>query len=381
MAEFTTVNDTTFFIDNLGDIKPKIKIGGDDAAKFIPNVNMSFEFNSEDEFYFNLNRKDKVVTNEVVSFSDGTISQTIDGETDEYYLADDNRLKWDIIFYAIPDKKKIEFEIDCSEKVDFIYQGELDADEISDSCYRPAGVIGSYTVYCDKKNNVYKTGKLVHIYRPIFIDADNNTIFGELEINDNKLTILLPEDFMATAVYPVRLDPTFGYLSIGASTHYQYTSDDPMGTTYNTHTAVTGDTVTQFHFYGGMITAASILNIAAYSVSGGILASRLGAATEIPATSATPQWWSSSAVSIGMSNGVEYGLAFECYGEASNGCFVAYDLAGSGQRHDTGESLPATWSSAGTNSRTYSLYATYTEAGAGATIPVILNQLRNQGVL
>jgi hypothetical protein len=64
-----------------------------------------------------------------------------------------------------------------------------------------------------------------------------------------------------------------------------------------------------------------------------------------------------------MSNGVEYGMAFECYGDGN--VIGRYDSSSDGTRHGTGESLPATWSGVA-RYRTFSVYATYTEGG-GAT--------------
>lgn len=42
---------------------PVITLGGKDAGKFAPNVNMSFECRKKDEFYVNINR-DKTIKNE-----------------------------------------------------------------------------------------------------------------------------------------------------------------------------------------------------------------------------------------------------------------------------------------------------------------------------
>ncbi len=195
------------------------------------------------------------------------------------------------------------------------------------------------------------------------IDSEKKQAWCDLDISGNLLTITLPKDFIADAKYPVRLDPTFGYTSAGASTHYEYPGDKPIGSIYDSHTASDGDAITNFHFYGGMITASSILNMAAYSISESELSARLGSSTEITVDNSTPQWWSSSAVSISMSNGVAYGMAFESYGEASNGCFVHYDSGSGGKRHNTAESLPATWGNELSYSRTYSIYITYSESG------------------
>lgn len=85
--------------------------------------------------------------------------------------------------------------------------------------YRPLNVVGSYAVYSTTKwGNQYKTGKLFHIYRPLLIDAKGKTSWATLNITKTALTITLPQAFLASATYPVTVDPTFGYTSLGAST-------------------------------------------------------------------------------------------------------------------------------------------------------------------
>lgn len=103
--------------------------------------------------------------------------------------------------------------------LDFYYQPELTPKEIEDGCSRPENVIGSYAVYYNKKNNKYKTGKAFHIYRPKAIDAKGDETWCELNINIGLgvLTVTVPDKWLKKASYPVVVDPTFGYTSIGAS--------------------------------------------------------------------------------------------------------------------------------------------------------------------
>lgn len=92
---------------------------------------------------------------------------------------------------------------------------------------RPPYVIGSYAVYHaeGKKDNKYKTGKAFHIYRPWAEDANKKRVWCELHIPTNKngeltgenATITIPKDFLDNATYPVFVDPTLGYESVGAS--------------------------------------------------------------------------------------------------------------------------------------------------------------------
>ena len=61
------INATTYKQSGLGDVKPLIVIGGNEKDRFIPNCNMSFGFGHDEEFFINLNRKDKIVTSQSAS--------------------------------------------------------------------------------------------------------------------------------------------------------------------------------------------------------------------------------------------------------------------------------------------------------------------------
>lgn len=88
-------------------------------------------------------------------------------------------------------------------------------------CLRPENVVGSYAAYHNsKRDNEYKTGKAFHIYRPQLIDAEGKKAWAEFNRDaetTRKLIIMLPQKFLDEAVYPVAIDPTFGYTSIGAT--------------------------------------------------------------------------------------------------------------------------------------------------------------------
>lgn len=92
------------------------------------------------------------------------------------------------------------------------------------NCIVPDNVKGSYAVYHNsKKDGIYKTGKVFHIYRPKIIDYDGNWIWGVLKIEqdpvkDSYLSITIDQTWLDNAKYPVVIDPIFGYDSIGAST-------------------------------------------------------------------------------------------------------------------------------------------------------------------
>ena len=138
--------------------------------------------------------------------------------------------------------------------LDFFYQPELTQQEIDDGAERPENVVGSYAVYHKTKrdnrfeedkritgadlaqglsegwvkqdkgktyvlNQDIKTGKVFHIYRPKAIDNNGVETWCELNIDEvqGKLTVTTPQDFLDNATYPVRVDPTFGYTTVGGT--------------------------------------------------------------------------------------------------------------------------------------------------------------------
>jgi len=90
--------------------------------------------------------------------------------------------------------------------------------------YRPENVVGSYAVYhAYKMNNEYKTGKAFHIYRPKVTDSAGNEVWCNLKISDGFLKIEIPQDFLDNAIYPIVIDPTFGFETKGGSGTYYWT--------------------------------------------------------------------------------------------------------------------------------------------------------------
>lgn len=373
VKEITEITSTKQYeVEDLGDVKPKVKLGGSDITKYVPNINASFY---DDEFFLNFNRKDKIVTDEPAKLSNGKVSQTVNNNTDEYYLDADGNFKWDIVWNSKPDKLKLEWDIEHTGGIRFVYQGELTPEEIAEGCLRPENVVGSYAVYCNKANNKYKTGKLCHIYRPFVIDANEKKEWCKLEIKNKKLTIDLPEDFMDSAVYPVRLDPTFGYTTPGLTYATLDGTAKPNGSIYNTYTASAGDTITKFSVYCRYEYTAEV---AAYTIVTSDLVTRLGTATSITG-GASAGWVDSSAISEAMAAGTVYGCAF---GTPSGVMRFYYDSdTGYAKRHNSAGALPSSWTTDATLDRIYSIYATYTAGAVGSDISTIVNYYRQQGIM
>jgi hypothetical protein len=77
--------------------------------------------------------------------------------------------------------------------------------------YRPENVVNSFACF-DSSG-----AKVLHIYASKLIDAKGNSVWVDSDLKDGLLTVYLDSKFLETAVFPVTLDPTFGYTSIGGS--------------------------------------------------------------------------------------------------------------------------------------------------------------------
>src|SRR3990167_10474814 len=139
------------------------------------------------------------------------------------YPIDDSTYEIEIVLNEKPLTNVFDFTIDGAENLDFFYQPELTQAEIDEGALRPENVIGSYAVYHKTKANHrvgstnYATGKAFHIFRPKAVDNDGNEVWAELSYADDVLSVIVPEKFLETAIYPVVVDPTLGYTSIGAT--------------------------------------------------------------------------------------------------------------------------------------------------------------------
>lgn len=352
-----SLNNTTCKADNLGDVKPKIVIGGKVKDKFVPNINMSFGFGGDEEFYINLNRKDKTVNTETASLSTGKVSQKIGDETDEYYIDKDGKLKWDIVFDSCPKSFDLQWEIKNSDGLEFLYQPETPE---TDTAIRPDNIKGSYAVYCNKSNNKYKTGKVCHIYRPFVIDEDGKTEWCVIKIDKSTLTITLPENFMESAAYPVRLDPTFGYTSNGASSDYW----SSLCCSFATSTPASNGTLNSIYYYCRVNTGSGTARVAIYSNSSSAPSSRLAVnETGVSITNTSLAWAEISLSYASITSGTQYWLGHSW--TADSLLYFGYD-SGTNELSRMGtntDAFPSSWTDVGRNSHRVSIYANYTASG------------------
>jgi hypothetical protein len=138
---------------------------------------------------------------------------------------EDGGLEIELLLKEKPDTNKFEFTLQ-TKGLDFFYQPELTQKEIDEGGSRPDDVAGSYAVYHKTKGGMnradgmeYKAGKAFHIYRPFAYDANGDGIYADLNVDVEAgiLTVTVDQKFLDNAVYPVVVDPTFGYTTNGGS--------------------------------------------------------------------------------------------------------------------------------------------------------------------
>lgn len=150
----------------------------------------------------------------------GIITETVD--------IDDGGFKIDVLLNEKPNTNVFCYTIEGAENYDFFYQPPLTAEEIAEGASRPEEIVGSYAVYHKTLANHriggenYATGKVMHIPFPYVWEVNASSTTRQRAENmtyeDGQLCITVQQDFLDNATYPVRVDPTFGYTTAGAST-------------------------------------------------------------------------------------------------------------------------------------------------------------------
>jgi len=133
----------------------------------------------------------------------------------------------ELVLHEKPDTNVFQYDLETSN-LKFYYQLPPSEEEREAGDFMPEKYIGSYAVYHTKHAKIrqvgeageYGAGKAFHIYRPIIKDAAGKEVVGEISIDEEKgiLSIIVPQEFLDTATYPVKIDPTFGYETSGGST-------------------------------------------------------------------------------------------------------------------------------------------------------------------
>lgn len=275
----------------------------------------------------------------------------------------------EVVLHERPNNNAITFTL-LNKDVEYLYQPELTQEERDLGHYRPENVIGSYAVYSKTlKHNVvggkeYKTGKVGHIYRPKIRDSNGKEIWGILNINNGLLTITIPQDFLENALYPVYVDPTFGYTTAGSSVMSDIGANIMFLSLYTTDTAGSINFISAYvgdsgNFYSGSFKFVLVDGIAKTIVTNGI--------TPVGSTAVGVRWLTipyTTKPSVTASTNYYLGLITS----SSSRMEFYYDASGSsGQDNSNDYTTPTDPTDMSTNTYKYSIYAVYGLSEFGKT--------------
>ena len=314
--------------------------------------------------------------NTIINEEAKKVTQNYGNISFDIYQIDNSSMEYMIILNSKPKGDTIYLDLKGDENFDFYYQHALDSEMNNDSCnatdcqgtHRPENVVGSYAVYHKtNKNNEYKTGKAFHIYRPKIFDANNKSIWGYLHYDKEKhqLRVTIPQEFLDKATYPIKVDPTFGYTSIGA------TADSISGGMYGSKfssisSAGTSDKLSVYlketDGIDGSVDCAQYGDDGSYDKNTG---------SETIPGSTSAQWWDFEFESTKptFSNGDDLWFFV---GEDGSGEVEVYRDSTGGTSRSNYYLTP--WRSdvtdfTGTDTNKWSIYLTYTSSGGGNNAP------------
>lgn len=260
---------------------------------------------------------------------------------------------------------------------------------------RPAHVNGSYAIYAKGLSGDYsalgglnyQTGKLCHIYRPWAEDAAGTRVWCDLAIDEDAglLTITIPPAFLESAIYPVLVDPTFGYTTHGGS------SDNPANNwiwSKATNTPASSGTVTAATLYASQLAGSPTFNPSIYSDAAGLPATRLANVDSGGTAIGSIAEFTTNISYASMTSGVQYWLGHYTfngqfgvndynYRYDSNGGATELYFAAGGDPASVGWPLAAVTTGPVTNERV-TIYETYTASGGGVTTDQLIGVFDQQ---
>ena len=315
---------------------------------------------------------------------------------------EDGGFEIEVFLKEKPDTNVFDFTIDGAENLDFFYQPALTQAEIDAGDVRPENVIGSYAIYYkDHANHIigqtnYATGKAYHIYRPKAIDAEGNETWAVLDYQDGVLSVTVPQKFLDDAIYPVRVDPTFGYTSLGATQSTEYCGllsttkfSITVGMSYNLSEAGTLDSISIGTKSSGNTETVDMFAALYREDSAGPSSHDLVASVErldvSVTTTATFYTFTAASESLTADDYVIAGLCDGAdvavdptniksfYDSSSNHTFYATSESGAGAYATRKAENPWLLVEPSTLARTYSLYATYTSTASAPANSATVN--------
>lgn len=247
-----------------------------------------------------------------------------------YDKPDIDAFEFEIILQSRPLTNRFHFRVD-GHNADFHYQPPLTPEEIEQGYERPESIVGSYAVYHNTmRDGKYKTGKIGHIFRPHARDAAGDGLWCEFNKDLNAtgiLTVIVPQEFLDRAVYPVTVDPTVGYNTAGASsgsiTNFQHRLwwNNPITTG---QAIVTG---AHIHCRALGTGATNQIVISLYTKAGTVAGTTLALTSPVInlPSSVSPAQWVDVAMSGALAAGSDYILGVMAYNDVAFNLRLSYD--------------------------------------------------------
>jgi len=230
-----------------------VEVGDSTRAQFEPSFKLT-GWDDQVEFRVNLATACdplRSAERQVTVRNDQPMTRLIGAICDhELYVRADGNFEWNLILKEKPVDTVFRFGVSLTG-LTVHYQDKLSAEEIANGAVRPDSVVGSYAVYhVTGKGGVrhgndylssYRCGKAFHIYCPLVWDVSGDTVWAAMDFNSkvDSLSLVLNGHWLANAVYPVTVDPTFGTTAMGASSqsvgisdvlHCRYATSTSTGT-------------------------------------------------------------------------------------------------------------------------------------------------------
>lgn len=238
--------------------------------------------------------------------------------------------------------------------------------------YRPAHIAGSI-IFFHKTKGIWHTSisesDKYGIGKAFTLFSYGPT--ARWSVEGDSLVLTVNQKVLDAGPYPLTLQPLgdiIGYDANPATEKYLDNGYSNRGCLVAPRTAVTGDTITAYKFYGHNDGTSRTIQATAYTMTT-IPTARFAAGTNIVLASGSPAWVSSAAVSQALVNGTKYCV---CAGAWPTAMYGYYDDAGSGNWVSLGDTgaLAATWTDEGFQTYKYGIQAVYT--AGGGTAPIVL---------
>lgn len=284
-----------------------------------------------------------------------------------------------LILNSHPALNTFTFQLQNWENLDFEYQPPLwqeaglkeptkdctdtDCPMAGGVAHRPENIVDSFAVYYkDHKDHIegetnYANGKAYQIYRSQVSDSSGQLTWATLTYANGVLSLTVPQDFLDTAVYPVKVDPTFGNTVAGGT--IQCVGSDELETVKFTSPAGGGN-ITSLSYSAGTgcgssFTAGNAIYSDSASAPTNLLAQDSGNVT----VNATQQYWTTN-VAYTFTGSTPYWLTVFIQSPGGVGDYY-YDASGASMffLSATFESYPNPWVGGTALNRNVSIYATY----------------------